>query len=131
VFLMEKRYAPYPKWFGTAFKRLSCALDLWQAQQAAAWREREAALCRAYEYLVHIHTTLDIYHRLPETVTRFYTRPFQVIQGSRVAEALRAGISDPEVRHIAERGLIGSFKQWSDNTDMEGWERPTLRQIYE
>ena len=24
-FLMEKRYAPYAKWFGTAFLRLECA----------------------------------------------------------------------------------------------------------
>ncbi|MCP6756936.1 DUF4037 domain-containing protein, partial [Klebsiella pneumoniae] len=40
-FLMERQYAPYPKWFGSAFKRLSCAGAisplLWQAQSAAAW----------------------------------------------------------------------------------------------
>lgn len=24
-FLMEKQYAPYPKWFGTAFAQLDCA----------------------------------------------------------------------------------------------------------
>jgi hypothetical protein len=54
-----------------------------------------------------------------------------VIQGSQVAEALIAQISNPEVKHIAERGLIGSFNQWSDNTDMEGWERTKLRQVYE
>jgi uncharacterized protein DUF4037 len=28
-FLMEKHYAPYPKWFGSAFKQLQCAHDLW------------------------------------------------------------------------------------------------------
>lgn len=124
-FLMEKQYAPYPKWFGTAFKRLRCAPDLcpvlWQAQQAPTWREREAAHAQAYEYLVRMHNTLGIGQKLPETVTRFYTRPFQVIQGSHVAEALIAQISDPEVKQIAERGLIGSFSQWSDNTDMESW----------
>lgn len=134
-FLLEKQYAPYPKWFGTAFKRLRCASDLWpvlwQAQQAPTWLEREAALAQAYEYLVRMHNTLGIGQRLPETVTCFYTRPFQVIQGSQVAEALSAQISDPEVKQIAERGLIGSFNQWSDNTDMEGWERIKLRHIYE
>ncbi len=134
-FLMEKQYAPYPKWFGTAFKRLRCAPDLWpvlwQAQQAPTWREREAALAQAYEYLVRMHNTLGIGQKLPATVTCFSTRPFQVIQGSQVAEALIAQISDPEVKQIAERGLIGSFNQWSDNTDMEGWERTKLRQVYE
>lgn len=134
-FLMEKQYAPYPKWFGTAFKRLRCASDLWsvlwQAQQAPTWREREAALAQAYEYLVRMYNTLGIGQKLPETVTRFYTRPFQVIQGSQVAKALIAQISDLEVKQIAECGLIGSLNQWSDNTDIEGWERTKLRQIYE
>ena len=27
-FLMEKQYAPYPKWFGSAFKKLACAEEL-------------------------------------------------------------------------------------------------------
>ena len=27
-FLMERRYAPYAKWFGTAFNQLACANDL-------------------------------------------------------------------------------------------------------
>lgn len=26
--LVERRYAPYPKWFGTAFARLPCAPEL-------------------------------------------------------------------------------------------------------
>lgn len=114
-FLLEKQYAPYAKWFGSAFKRLRCAPDLqpvlWQAQQAPTWREREAALVQAYEYLVRLHNTLDIGQKLPETATHFYTRPFRVIQGSQIAEALIAHISDPEVRRIAERGLIGNLNQ--------------------
>ena len=27
-FLMERKYAPYPKWFGTAFARLACEAEL-------------------------------------------------------------------------------------------------------
>jgi hypothetical protein len=27
-FLVERRYVPYPKWFGTAFARLSCAREI-------------------------------------------------------------------------------------------------------
>ena len=52
-FLMERQYAPYPKWFGTAFRQLSCAGGLspvlWRAHQAAAWPARETALGEAYE----------------------------------------------------------------------------------
>ena len=43
-FLMERRYAPYPKWFGAGFKQLACfehlSTVLWRAQQAATWPER-------------------------------------------------------------------------------------------
>ena len=51
AYLMERRYAPYAKWFGTAFGELASApvLEplLWRAQQAATWTEREEALVAA------------------------------------------------------------------------------------
>src|SRR5207237_6360337 len=43
-FLLEKQYAPYPKWFGTAFQRLHSAQEigplLWRAQQRSPSDER-------------------------------------------------------------------------------------------
>jgi len=54
-FLMERIYAPYPKWFGTAFKELACADALLPALQAAvtaaAWQKRERHLAIAYEHI--------------------------------------------------------------------------------
>lgn len=136
-FLMEKQYAPYPKWFGTAFKQLRCSQHLcpllWQAQQAATWQEREAALCQAYQWLAHMHNALSITERLPEAVTPFFGRPFRVINGSRFAQALIAQITDPAVKHVASRGLIGSIDQFSDSTDLRAggdW-RPALLQLYQ
>jgi hypothetical protein len=47
------RYAPYPKWFGTAFKKLDCANELLpfllDVQLATTRKTREAALSKAYE----------------------------------------------------------------------------------
>jgi hypothetical protein len=134
-FLMEKQYAPYAKWFGTAFKRLHCAQELspilWQAAQAPTWPEREAALSHAYEILARMHNALGISKQLPTTVSSFYDRPFQVIHGERFAQALVEQITDPEVQRIAARRLIGNINQWSDNTDIEGLERGRLRKLYE
>ncbi len=49
AFLMERQYAPYSKWFGTAFGRLSCAPalmpHLWQAQIAQTWQARGSPSC--------------------------------------------------------------------------------------
>jgi hypothetical protein len=130
-FLIERRYAPYPKWFGTAFKQLDCASDLtpilWRAQTAPTWQEREAALSEGYVYLARMHNRLGITEQVPETIANFYGRPFQVIYGGRFAEAICARITGQEVREIAARRLIGSIDQWSDNTDIRS--DPAWRQI--
>jgi hypothetical protein len=130
-FLIERQYAPYPKWFGTAFKQLDCAGDLapalWRAQCAPTWQEREAALCQGYVYLARMHNRLGITEQISETVSNFYGRPFQVIYGGRFAAALCGRIADQEVRKVAVRRLIGSIDQWSDSTDIRS--DPAWRQI--
>jgi hypothetical protein len=135
-FLIERRYAPYPKWFGSAFQQLTCAAELspllWAAQQATTWREREAALAGAYTILARTQNALGLTPPLPEAVSPFYDRPFQVIHGERFAEALRAQIVAGEVRQIAARRLIGGIDQWSDSTDLRAdiALRPALLALY-
>lgn len=133
-FLLEKQYAPYPKWFGTAFQRLPNAKELgpllWRAQQARTWSERAEALARAYEVLARLQNGLRICRTLPATVSFFYDRPFSVIHGEQFAQALVEQMTDPAVQHIAKQRLIGNINQWSDNTDMEGVEREKLQQLY-
>lgn len=136
-YLMEKQYAPYPKWFGTAFRQLICADQflpvLWRAQQSSTWQECEEALCEAYVQLARMHNALGITEVLPETVSQFFDRPFKVIHGDIFAKALVAQISDPAMKRVASRPLIGSIDQLSDSTDVLAvvdW-RPILRKLYE
>lgn len=136
-FLMERQYAPYPKWFGTAFGRLACGPELApvlrRAQFAATWPERERHLCAAYEAVAAMHNALRLTDPLPAQVGPFFDRPFRVIHlGGGFAEAIRDQIQDLHVRRIADRRLIGGIDQWSDSTDLlegTGW-RPTLRRLY-
>lgn len=135
-FLMERVYAPYPKWFGTGFKQLACSGDLlpilWKAQRAASWQEREAALGEAYIYLAEKQNALGLIDRFPTELSDFHGRPFQVIGSDAFVQALLAGITDPDVQHIASRCLIGNIDQWSDSTDLRGhaeW-RPAIRRLY-
>jgi len=62
-FLMERQYAPYSKWFGTAFSRLACGPDLtptpWSVVRAEIWQSREEALLAAYEKLAVINNALQ------------------------------------------------------------------------
>lgn len=136
-FLMERRYAPYPKWFGTAFGRLRCSATIRPLLEAAlaarGWQERGAALAAAYEQLAAMHNALGLTAPLPAETTSFFDRPFRVIYGGRFAGALREQIADPDVRRIASRRLIGSIDQWSDSTDLRSdasW-RAQLRRLYE
>jgi hypothetical protein len=121
-FLMEKQYAPYPKWFGSAFQKLACAVQisphLERAQWAQTWQEREAALSEAYVLLAKMHNALSLTDALPEQVGGFHGRPFKVIDAEGFSAALLAKIDDPQVRRIAEKGLIGGIDQFSDNTDL-------------
>ena len=136
AFLMEMQYAPYPKWFGSAFRELSCgpalAPFLRDAQLADTWHQRETALCAAYTLLARLHNALGLTDALPEQVSEFHGRPFMAIHAETFALALQEKISDPEIKRIAQKGLIGGIDQFSDNTDLRShlvWQ-PAIRQFY-
>ena len=136
-FLMEKTYAPYPKWFGSAFKQLSCARTLWPVLQGVlrseTWQARQGYLVQAYEVIAARHNALKLTEPLPEKATSFYGRPFQVVAQHGFAESLLKKIQDPVVKRIADRPVIGSIDLFSDNVDLvsdPSW-RTKLRQLYE
>lgn len=137
-FLIERRYAPYSKWFGTAFAALECAprlLPLLQrALQAESWREREEHLAPAHEIVAGMHNALGITAWVDPRTRPYHGRPFQVLHAERFAEATAAAITDPDLRALIDRaGLIGAIDQISDNVDaISDPERfPKLRPLYE
>ena len=132
-FLMEKRYAPYSKWFGTAFQRLDCSPRMGPLLEgilsASSYPERDPLFARAYSLAAEMHNALGVTAPL-ETRTRTYsgwhalrggitelalddphnTRPFQVIFGGRFVDALNAAIQDPAVRALLPN--LGSVNQF-------------------
>jgi hypothetical protein len=121
-FLMEKRYAPYGKWFGTAFARLRCAPELAPVFElvlrANSWEEREERLSRAYEAVAEMHNALGVTPPLGTKVSPFHSRPYLVIHAERFAAAIDAAITDPEVSSIPIKA--GSVDQLTDNSDVLG-----------
>ena len=136
-FLMEKVYAPYPKWFGTAFQELRCAAALSPHLRAvvvsATWQARERSLVPAYELVASMHNALGITPPVPATVQRFFGRPFQVIALNGFAEAIVVEIQDDLIRRLAQRPLIGGLDQFSDSTDLMETPafRAALKRLYE
>lgn len=133
-FLMERQYAPYAKWFGTAFGRLKAAPGLLpllgRALAAASWPERDLALGEAYAAVARLHNGLGLTDPLPAEPVPFHGRPFTVISGDRFANALRARLADPEV--CALPFPIGGVDQWADSTDLleSAALRPQLEALY-
>jgi hypothetical protein len=118
-FLMERRYAPFIKWLGTAFAQLDCAEALSpvliRVLEAGSWQQREEHLTTAYEFVARMHNDLGVTAPLPAEVSQFHARPFQVIHADRFAEALRGAITDEAVLALPEH--LGSVDQFLDSTD--------------
>jgi hypothetical protein len=118
-FLMERRYAPYIKWFGSAFAQLSCAPELAPVLAAVldakSWEQREQHLTVAYEAVAAMHNALGITEAVPAKVSPYWSRPFLVIRADRFVTALRAAITSEEVLALPEH--LGSVDQFLDSTD--------------
>ncbi len=119
-FLMEKRYAPYSKWLGTAFARLESAERLAPIFRkvlfSGSWQEREHHLSQAYEIVAERHNSLRITKPLETKVSQFYNRPYLVIHADIFAEEIANAIENEKTRAIKAR--IGSVNQFIDSTDI-------------
>ena len=117
AFLMERQYAPYSKWFGTAFSRLECGAELtpvlWKVLRAETWQGREAALLTAYEMLADLHNGLGLTDPVTTQVERMWDRPFRVAWAD-FPGVLMPLIEDREVASISERWPFGPVDQFRD-----------------
>jgi Domain of unknown function (DUF4037) len=120
TFLMEKQYAPYSKWFGTAFSKLKTGARLSPVLRevllAETWKARERKLGEAYTIVANKHNALKITRALPTRVIRYYDRPYLVIDADEFARSTKEAIRDPDVKRIPSD--VGSIDQFTDSTDL-------------
>jgi hypothetical protein len=132
-FLMERRYAPYPKWLGTAFSKLRCAERLgprleavFAATDAVAL---EDAICEALAETARMHVALAITDRVEPTARGFFSRPYRVLGAERIGHALQARIEHEPLRGLDLR--LGAVDQLCDGVGVR-WPVLTgsLRRLY-
>lgn len=103
-FLIERHYAPYRKWFGTAFARLAIADKLLpvlqQVLRSQTWHNREQALTAAYTIVADACNALKLTDPLPLQPVRLWQRPFTVPWAD-FPTALTAQIEDPTTQALA------------------------------
>ncbi|KQR07399.1 DUF4037 domain-containing protein [Cellulomonas sp. Leaf334] len=136
AFLQERRYAPYDKWLGTALARIASTAPLRAALAttlaAPTWSDRQHALGEALVELVRRHNALGLTAPVPETTTAFHGRPFEVIDGAAIAGRLVETVTDPEVRGLVARPLVGGIDLLSASTDLavDTTRTEALRRLY-
>lgn len=116
-FVIEKKYIPYRKWFGTAFSHLECANDLTGPLLAVIrskdWKERDEQLGEVYKLIAKLHNQLKITKPIKPSIGNFHGRPYTVIRGLKVRDAILETIEDPFFRDLKYK--LGALDQWIDH----------------
>ena len=122
-FYMEKQYAPYMKWFGTAFSRLTCAQKLEPLLKKVFlvenWKDREKILSEVYLILAEMHNDLSITKSIEPEISNFHDRPYLVLNSERFYQALIEKVQSPLLKSV--KRPIGSLNQFTDSTDITCW----------
>jgi GrpB-like predicted nucleotidyltransferase (UPF0157 family) len=117
-FLLERTWAPYDKWLGSAFGRLALAPavepHLARLMSTATWTDRQDAYAEAASALSTRFNELDLIAAIDPTPRPYHGRPFHVLHAERFAEACLAATP------LRTRGWRGAVDQWIDNVDVLG-----------
>ena len=133
-FLYKGKYAPYSKWFGTGFERLSDVQQISQEIKATtsanAIRERESHLVKAQVLVAKLHNSLGLTDPIEVSVRKYFDRDIQVIYADRIVEKVRNTITHPVFKKsplIGSLSQVGNFTDLSDNPEFQG----RIRGLYE
>jgi Domain of unknown function (DUF4037) len=120
-FLQERRYAPYSKWLGSAFRELDAyaalGRPLLDLVAATEYEKRETLFVEVVETLAALHNELNVTSPLDTGVARFHDRPYRVLGAGRFVDACLERVSDPWLRSLP---LTGGIDQFVDATDVLG-----------
>ena len=114
--MLDRRYAPYTKWLGTAFARMShpdgLPRHLADALHAADAEQRESALAAAYRALAERQNATGLASPVEVRTGPYHSRPAQVLMADRFTEVLLSTVVDPGLRALP---LIGAVDQVVDS----------------
>ena len=116
------RYAPYSKWFGTAFNRLPVNSKIRDELESAVSTEelfeRERHLVQAQVMVAKLHNESCLTEPYEIHVQKYFDRDIDVIYADRIAEITKDCISCPDLKKaplIGSISQVGNFVQLSDN----------------
>jgi hypothetical protein len=118
-FLYCNKYAPYSKWFGTAFDRLTVPDDIKREIKLTLTSndllERELHLVNAQMLVGHLHNSTGITDKVDIQIQPYFGRDIKVIFADKFADAVKCKLVDSPLYNIP---LIGTLSQISNFTSI-------------
>jgi hypothetical protein len=116
-FLIERKYAPYSKWFTLAFSKLESGSKLFPIIKKIIstnnWPQKEKYLIEAYTFVANFHNALKITEHIKVEIKTFHNRPYLIINFDDFIDKIDEKIpNDSPLKHIK----IGSINQISNET---------------
>ena len=132
-FLYKKQYAPYSKWFGTAFSRLDVPQELKDALSSAlhagSTEEREDSLVRAQALTAILHNESGITAPVDFEIESYYGREIKVIFADKFAEAVLETLKESPLTDIPLLDTLSASAGLSNVTD-DKTHYPRIRKLY-
>ncbi len=133
-FLYKKIYAPYSKWFGTAFAQLDIPSELKENLHLSiigeTMDERENALISAQLRVANLHNESGLTPSVDVWEESYFGRDIRVIFADKIAEAVVRTLTGTELETVPLLDTFSSHAGISNVTD-ERANYPRLRRIYE
>ncbi|WP_102400260.1 DUF4037 domain-containing protein [Haloimpatiens massiliensis] len=103
-FYYEKKYFPYSKWFGTAFKKLEMSKIVSPLIEkviiSTERKERETALNELYTQLIHKHNSLGLTDYVEPKIINYYVRGYMGFDSELILKELSKKINWSKVKDI-------------------------------
>lgn len=133
-FLYRNTYAPYSKWFGTAFDRLDVPeklkTTLREALRADDVLKRETFLTEAQSMVAMLHNESGLTAPLPTEIVSYFRKDILVIWAERYAAAVQETLRGTELEHTPLMGSLSQVANLSTVSDDPAHYR-RIRKLYE
>lgn len=114
LFILERRYMPYPKWRGRALADLPSGPKLIELitkiLDQKSWEKRQDYINQAELLLAKIHNSLGITKKVPEKTKSFHGRAFTVTDIKPFSDAAYEAIKSKKLKNAAYP--LGSIDQF-------------------
>lgn len=131
--MYKDTYAPYSKWFGTAFNKLniyeSIKTKINAALQANDLTERENNLVEAQALVADLHNASGLTDKVDYSIESYFGRDIKVIFADKFVDATVEKLKGTVFENIPLIGTMGQFGGLSDFADEQGYYEQ-IKRIY-